>query len=129
MRRITYVVIGLLVLAPVGAALLGRGIGPGVLHPMRLNPERRDQTAQMLARTQATKGDIPVRAPDGVELCGWKVRPPSPNGDWVLLYHGVSDNRTGMLGYAEFLLRHGYSVAMMDSRAHGASGGDMATYG
>jgi len=34
-----------------------------------------------------------------------------------------------MLGYAEFLLRHGYSLVMMDVRAHGESGGDMATYG
>jgi alpha-beta hydrolase superfamily lysophospholipase len=47
----------------------------------------------------------------------------------VLLFHGVSDNRTGVLGHAEFLLRHGYGVVVMDSRAHGESGGDMATYG
>jgi uncharacterized protein len=47
----------------------------------------------------------------------------------VLLFHGVSDNRTGTVGYAEFLLRHGYSVVMMDSRAHGESGGEIATYG
>jgi alpha-beta hydrolase superfamily lysophospholipase len=46
-----------------------------------------------------------------------------------MLYHGVSDNRTGVLGPAEFLLRHGYCVVMMDSRAHGQSGGNMATYG
>jgi hypothetical protein len=46
-----------------------------------------------------------------------------------LLFHGVSDNRTGVLGHAELLLRHGYNVVMMDSRAHGESGGAMATYG
>jgi alpha-beta hydrolase superfamily lysophospholipase len=129
MRRIIYVVIALLALAPALAALAGRAIGPGVLHPMRLNPERLEQTAQMLARTNATKEDFSVRASDGVELRGWKVHAPAPNGDWVLLFHGVSDNRTGTLGHAEFLLRHGYSVVMMDSRAHGASGGEMATYG
>lgn len=129
MRRIAYVVIVLLVLAPIGAALVGHAIGPGVLHPMRLNPERLEQTAQMLARTGATKEDFTVQASDGVELHGWKVHPPAPNGDWVLLFHGVSDNRSGTLGHAEFLLRHGYSVVMMDSRAHGASAGDMATYG
>ena len=129
MRRTAYVVIALLVLAPIGAAVLSRGMGPAALHPMHLNSERLEQTAQMLARTRAAKDDISVRASDGVELRGWKVRPPSPNGDWVLLYHGFADNRTGTLGYAEFLLRHGYSVVMMDSRAHGASGGDMATYG
>jgi uncharacterized protein len=129
MRQLTYIVIALLLLAPMGAGLVGRAIGPGLLHPMRLNPERLQQTAEMLKRSNAAKEDFDVRAPDGVELRGWKIRPPSPNGDWVLLFHGVSDNRTGVLGHAEFLLRHGYSVVMMDSRAHGESGGDMATYG
>jgi dipeptidyl aminopeptidase/acylaminoacyl peptidase len=128
MRKVIYVV-AVLLLVEATAAFLGRAIGPGVLHPMNLNPERRAQIDRMLERTGAIKTDFDVRAPDGVELRGWKVRPPSPNGDWVLLFHGVSDNRTGVLGHAEFLLRHGYSVAMMDSRAHGESGGAMATYG
>lgn len=128
MRRITYIVV-ILVLAESAVALIGCAIGGRVLHPMRLNPERVAETQAMLARTGATKSDFNVRASDGVELRGWKVRPPSPNGDWVLLFHGVSDNRTGVLGAAEILLRHGYSVVMMDSRAHGESGGDMATYG
>jgi hypothetical protein len=62
-------------------------------------------------------------------LRGWKARPPVPNGDWVQLFHGVSDNRAGMSGYAEFLLRNGYSVVLMDARSNGASDGAMATYG
>src|SRR5215472_466801 len=129
MRRASYLLIASLILAPFAAAILGCFIGPGVLHPMNLNPDRIEQTARMLAVTGATKEDFDVRASDGVELRGWKVRPAVPNGDWVLLFHGVSDNRTGVLGHAKFLLRHGYSVVMMDSRAHGASGGAMATYG
>jgi alpha-beta hydrolase superfamily lysophospholipase len=83
----------------------------------------------MLKRTGATKEDFVVTASDGIKLRGWKVRARSPNDDWILLFHGVSDNRTGVLGHAELLLRHGYNVIMMDSRAHGESGGDMATYG
>ncbi len=129
MRRIAYAVITLVALAPIVAGIVGHAIGAGVLHPMRLNPERLEQTAQTLARTGATKEDFSVLTSDGVELRGWKLRAAAPNGDWVLLFHGVSDNRTGTLGHAEFLLRHGYSTVMMDSRAHGASGGDMATYG
>lgn len=46
-----------------------------------------------------------------------------------MLFHGVADNRAGMLGYAGFLLRDGYSLVMMDARAQGASGGQIATYG
>lgn len=129
MRRVARVVIAVFILTPIAAAFIGRAIGPSILYPMNLNPERVEQTAQMLARTGATKEHSIVRAVDGAELRGWKVRPPAPNGDWVLLFHGVSDNRTGVLGHAEFLLRRGYSVVMMDARAHGASGGDMATYG
>jgi alpha-beta hydrolase superfamily lysophospholipase len=131
MRRLTFVAIVVVVALALLSAVsgyIGNAIGPGVLHPANLNPERVDEAEQAFNRTGATKTDLTVRANDGVELRGWKVVPASPNGDWVLLFHGVSDNRTGDLGHAEFLLRHGYSVVMMDSRAHGKSG-DMATYG
>jgi alpha-beta hydrolase superfamily lysophospholipase len=127
--RFAYAVLGLLVLAPIASAFVGRALGPGLLHPMNLNPERIEQTEEMLTRTGARKEDFSVRAADGVDLRGWKIRAQTPNGNWVLLFHGVSDNRTGVLGPAELLLRNGYSVAMMDSRAHGESGGTMATYG
>jgi hypothetical protein len=127
--RSGYFALTFLVLIPILSAFAGRMLGAGVLHPANLNPMRLQQTEEMLRRTGATKEDFPVRAPDGVELRGWKIRAGSPNGDWVLLFHGVSDNRTGDLGHAELLLRHGYNVVMMDSRAHGDSGGGMATYG
>lgn len=129
MRRFVYIAGTLLVLVPLVAAIAGILIGPGILHPANLNPERLPQTTEMLQRTSAKKEDFEVTAPDGAVLRGWKVRPAAPNGGWVLLFHGVSDNRTGMLGAAEFLLRHHYSVVMMDARAHGKSGGEMATYG
>jgi uncharacterized protein len=129
MRRFLYVLLAIVVILPLAAAGIGTQLGAVILHPANLNPERREQTSEMLARTGAVKQDFEVRAADGAVLKGWKVFPPHPNGDWVLLYHGVSDNRTGNLGHAEFLLRHGYSVVMMDSRAHGQSGGLMATYG
>jgi fermentation-respiration switch protein FrsA (DUF1100 family) len=88
------------------------------------------QADEMLARTGATREDFVVTAPDGVKLHGWKFRAKeSAAGDWVLVYHGVSDNRIGMIGQSELLLRHGYNVVAMDARAHGASEGDKATYG
>lgn len=42
---------------------------------------------------------------------------------------GSLTNRLGMVGYAQLLLAHGYAVLMPDSRAHGDSGGPVATYG
>jgi pimeloyl-ACP methyl ester carboxylesterase len=116
------------------SGVIGYWIGPGVLHPVqfnpgRSNPQRDAEMAAMLSRTGATKEDFEVRAPDGIALEGWKVRARESNGQWILVLHGVSDNRTGNIGRAEFLLRNGYNVVVMDSRAHGKSGGTMATYG
>jgi uncharacterized protein len=129
MRRLVCGLIALLGIAAIGSAYIGGQMGPAMLHPPHLTTLRPGETAQMLFCTGATKQDFSVEARDGADLRGWKVRPLAPNGDWVLLYHGVGDNRTGMLGYAEFLLRHGYSLVMMDARAHGESGGGMASYG
>jgi len=129
MRRASYITVVFLLLVPILAGLVGDAMGPGTLHPARLNPERLQHAQEMFRRTKASGEDFVLQTRDHVELRGWKVRVAKPNGDWVLLFHGVSDNRTGMLGSADLLLRHGLSVVMMDSRAHGRSGGDMATYG
>jgi alpha-beta hydrolase superfamily lysophospholipase len=121
----------MLLAAPVLAAFVGSSLGDGILHPARLllTPERMLRINEMLQRTGASEQDFVVRAPDDAELRGWKVHPEKSNGDWVIIFHGIADNRTGDSGHAEFLLRHGYSVVMMDSRAQGESGGDIETYG
>jgi alpha-beta hydrolase superfamily lysophospholipase len=132
MRRVLLsLAAAVIVLTPVAADLVGGAVGGGILHPMRreLTPALIADADEHFARVHARREDFDVRAGDGVLLRGWKVRPPQPNGDWVLLFPGVSDNRAGMSGHAEMLLRHGYSVVMMDARAHGASEGPMATYG
>ncbi len=68
-------------------------------------------------------------APDGAVLQAWFMRPPQPNGDAVILLHGVSDNRMGMYGYGRWLLQNHYTVLIPDARAQGNSGGALATYG
>ena len=73
--------------------------------------------------------EVAVAAPDGATLRAWSVRPSQPNGNAVLLLHGLGDNRAGMTGYAELLLNHGFSVLMPDSRGHGQSGGALVTFG
>jgi fermentation-respiration switch protein FrsA (DUF1100 family) len=121
----------LLLILLVGESLAGEGVGSGILHPQRcaLTPELVAQADQAFARLGAVREDFEVAASDGARLRGWKVRPAQTNGDWVLLFHGVSDNRVGMIGQAEMLLRRHYSVVMMDARGHGASEGPIVTYG
>jgi uncharacterized protein len=130
-RTIYFGVCAVALIALVGSAIAGEMLGRGVLHPMvrQLTQSSIQVTEQILRGAGAIPEDFAVMAPDGVLLRGWKVRPAVASGDWVLLFHGVSDNRTGMTGQAALLLRHGYGVVMMDGRAHGESGGSMATYG
>jgi len=72
---------------------------------------------------------VSIQATDGVELYGWYVHPNHANGATVILLHGITDNREGVAGFAPMFLNQGYSVLMPDSRAHGESGGAIATYG
>jgi alpha-beta hydrolase superfamily lysophospholipase len=130
-RRLIRIAIILLLFPPILAAVGGWLAGPAFLHPIRreLTPDLIREADASFAVTGGTREDFDVRAPDGALLRGWEVRPKNPNGSWVLLFHGVADNRVGAVGQSEFLLRAGYCVVMMDARAHGASGGAIATYG
>lgn len=131
MRHLLRIALLLVLVPPVIATVMGWFVAPSFLHPVRrpLTPDLIREADASFAHSRAHREDFPVTAPDGAALRGWKVRPQEPNGSWVLLFHGVADNRAGAIGPSEILLRAGYSVVMMDQRAHGESGGAMATYG
>ena len=130
-RRLIRIALILLLLPPLLAAVAGWLSAPAFLHPIRreLTPDLVREADASFAATGSTREDFDVRATDGTLLRGWKLRPKNPNGSWVLLFHGVADNRIGVVSQSEFLLRAGYSIVMMDARSHGASGGPIATYG
>lgn len=106
-----------------------------ILADLALHPERRSLVEAPRAEQSLTREfhvpveDVSIRAADGVALRGWFVSPPQANGSAIILLHGVADNREGMAGYAALFLHHGYAVLLPDSRAHGESGGAIATYG
>ncbi|MGA3080619.1 MAG: hypothetical protein ABSD44_04465 [Terracidiphilus sp.] len=101
------------------------------LHPGRrlLGMEAEARAQAVAARNHAEMDEVSILAEDRVTLRGWSLQPLHGNGDAVILLHGHTDNRVGMLGDADLLLRHGYAVLLPDARAHGLSGGDLATYG
>jgi cephalosporin-C deacetylase-like acetyl esterase len=109
--------------------------GKAALHPARRGLTSREilEASAVFDRANAKYQDFVVAAADDASLKGWLAYPAATTAnaapDWVLLFHGVADNRLGVLGFADFLLRHGYGVVMMDSRAQGESGGTQATYG
>jgi len=131
MRRLLRIVLILLLFPPLLSMGLGWLVAPSFLHPIRrpLTPDLVQQADASFAQFGVRREVFDVRAPDGVVLRGWKVRASRPNGAWVLLFHGVADNRMGVLEHALFLLNVGYGVTLMDARAHGESEGPIAPYG
>lgn len=112
-------------------AVVGLVAIEGALHPPRLpvGPGVEAEAQAMAVRDHAGLSDAGITAADGATLRGWSIEPAKGNGNSVILLHGQADNRAGMLGVADMLLRHGYSVLLPDARGHGASGGQIATYG
>ncbi len=113
------------------SAVAGIFLAEYSLHLFRLpiTPDRRAAVMNRARALHVTVEEATLRAQDGVVLRGWLFRPEKANGDAVIALHGVTDNRLGVAGYAEFLVRRGYTVLTPDSRAHGESGGQLATYG
>jgi predicted alpha/beta-fold hydrolase len=112
-------------------AIAGVFVADAALHPVR-RPLTEDavSAARESARSlDAEFADASITTSDGAVLQAWLLRPRRSNGDAVVLLHGVADNRVGMSGYARILLGHGFTVLMPDARAHGVSGGALASYG
>jgi uncharacterized protein len=113
----------------IGSIAIPVVIAEGALH-INGRPSANPAAADRLARIcEAAWRPVSIIASDGVKLAGWFFTPAEHNGGAVLLLHGVGDTRLGMVTHAEFLLRAGYAVLLPDSRGHGASGGDLVTYG
>jgi uncharacterized protein len=113
----------------IGLAAIPVVIAEGSLH-ISGRPTADPRVADRLARIyDSAWRAVSIAAPDGVTLAGWFFMPVEHNGGAVLLLHGVGDTRLGMTSHAEYVLRAGYAVLLPDSRGHGASGGDLVTYG
>jgi uncharacterized protein len=114
-----------------GTLFGGIGLGWIALHPPRHAPSP-TEVANVEKTITSMGGDFQnaeLSVADGTVLRAWFFRAAHPNGSAVVLLHGVGDSRLGMYGYGRWLLESNYSVLLPDARAHGLSGGELATYG
>ncbi len=107
------------------SVVLGILLIESAMHPQRLITQQQFETGASHSHSQG----VALTASDGAILRASLIRPQQPNGNSVLLLHGSGDNWHGMLGYAPMLFDAGYNVLLPDSRVHGESGGNLATYG
>ena len=66
---------------------------------------------------------------DGVALAGWYFDNPAGGDCGVVLLHGHTGSRYGMLKYTPLFWPRGCDLLLYDHRIHGASTGDYGTYG
>jgi alpha-beta hydrolase superfamily lysophospholipase len=130
MSRRTNILIGLATVCVVASIVVGIALAEFSLHVHhRVVGHRAEFAAIVGEQFHAELQDVSISVYDGAELRGWYVQPLTGNGSTVILLHGVTDNREGVAGYSRMFLQAGYRVLIPDSRAHGESGGQVATYG
>jgi uncharacterized protein len=112
------------------SAVIGVFVAEAALHPARRAlTSQGESLLRSVADNNVAFEAVSIKANDGIQLRAWSLHPQNRAANAVILLHGMGDNRSGMAGYAELLLKHGYSVLLPDARAHGVSGGELATYG
>ncbi len=131
MRRLFRLLVWLFVVYAVVCLAAAIFLAKTTLYPYHraLSPAAENNMIQIAAGLDSHLTDVQISAFDDALLRAWFIQPQRNNGNAVILLHGLGDHRTGMQGYAEMFLNHGYSVLMPDARAHGISGGDHPTYG
>jgi uncharacterized protein len=113
------------------SAVAGIFVADGTLHPARrsLTPADESTMRDIAHQLNSDLANVSITTPDAIILRAWIIHPQRSGGNAVILLHGLADNRIGMAGYAQLLLANGFTVLLPDARAHGASGGPLATYG
>ena len=70
-----------------------------------------------------------VTAHEGYTLHAELLRNPEPTARYIILSHGITDNRFGSLKYVRMYLDLGFNCIIYDLRGHGENGKTPTTYG
>jgi len=112
-------------IAGFGLSVLIAGAAAALLceNALRLPPQLRNSSSL------PESIEVTVEGSGGILLIASWLTPRKECSATVLLFHGVADSRTGILGQARMLVRDGFCVLAADSRGHGRSSGDLFTFG
>ena len=126
-KRLLALACAYLALSLVAGALLAER----AIHRPRtpLTPDDHRRASALAEAAGATIDTVTVNARDGARLEGWWIAPARSSGHSVILLHGVTSNRAGILEHARRAVSRGYHALAVDGRGHGASDGDLIAFG
>jgi uncharacterized protein len=75
-----------------------------------------------------TKREIIIQSPFGYGIKAVLAEPHRTNA-YVIISHGVTENKTNSIKYMNLFLNRGFNVLIYDHRRHGESGGKTTSYG
>lgn len=101
-----------------------------VLHS-HLNKQKMARFKQLLENGQKEKQweDIAIESHFGYPLQGTYIPNPHATDKTLIFLHGFTESRAVGLYYLDIYLNAGFNLLLVDSRAHGESGGNSVTWG
>jgi hypothetical protein len=97
----------------------------------RLNAHNADRLKQTLEEGKKNRQwqDVSIESRFGYPLKGTFIPNSNPTGKTLIFLHGFTETRLVGLNYRYVYLNAGFNLLLVDSRAHGDSGGDSVTWG
>jgi len=100
----------------------------GVVTTRRFTYNDRENAGLTPASFNLPFEEVSFQARDGVPLKGWWVGAPQARCT-VVLVHGLNRSRIEMVKKVPFLHERGWNALLFDLRHHGASGGNVSSFG
>lgn len=100
-----------------------------VLHS-RMSAQNTGRLKQILEDGKKRQwSDITIESRFGYPLSATYIPNPTSTDKTLIFLHGFTEDRATGLNYLDIYLNNGFNLLLVDSRAHGNSGGDSVTWG
>ncbi|WP_371371147.1 alpha/beta hydrolase [Sporomusa aerivorans] len=100
-----------------------------ILHS-RMNVQNTGKLKQILENGKKRQwSDITIESRFGYPLSATYIPNPASTDKTLIFLHGFTEDRATGLNYLDIYLNDGFNLLLVDSRAHGNSGGNSVTWG
>lgn len=124
-KKIKYSLLILFILIGVGSLLISKYVLPyAIIQPPRISKNILPSDLNLKSI------DINVITKDSIKIKGYWIKSDSISPKSVIIFvHGIGSCKEDFLGLSKNLSKTGVESILIDSRAHGKSGGEFCTYG